>query len=303
MKSSVFVHLNGRASQVTVELSNDSAQAQGMVDATGADSTILMGGSDDYSRHQPSLTVPAPLVHGAVIQLQAHLPNSHLTDVPHYAVAEDLLMSLLHRATDSESGPNLSQTLFDNTLSGVLMLEPHNSCRLACPAGAVESNQPQQQKQVEQVILENPTSSTPQQTVSAVVPWTISVCLLLYIIGLAVYNRCCSKLQSDSQPAQVAVSKAERSYVRSNQDLITPTKDAGCSPFVPVTQAPMQHLPYANGYLASCSSKIGSHRVPRPTTSKAITNMTSNVSGCTKWQRSKNGRLLSLAPDPNEHTS
>ena len=180
MESSVFVHLNGRASQVTVELSNDSAQAQGMVDATGADSTILMGGSDDYSRHQPSLTVPAPLVHGAVIQLQAHLPNSHLTDVPHYAVAEDLLMSLLHRATDSESGPNLSQTLFDNTLSGVLMLEPHNSCRLACPAGAVESNQPQQQKQVEHVILENPTSSTPQQTVSAAASCnlTVSLCKL-----------------------------------------------------------------------------------------------------------------------------
>lgn len=302
IESSVYVHLTGYASQVTVDLTSDALQTQHRPEATTADRESPTRGSDSRLTGDASLTVPAPLMYGAAIQLQTQLPSGHVRDLPCYAVSEELISSLAHSPLLGNHSP--PQTFFDSTLPGMLGLTTND--RLACPAAADrDSLRPQQHQKVEEANVATPPSLWSSGRVLAVaLPWCVSMCLMLCITGMAISDRCRSSTVSNRHAVQAEACQAEPSYVRSNQELITPTKDTGCSPFIRVTQAPMPRVTFGHDYMASCSSKIGSHKAARPATSKAVTNMTSNVSGHTKWQRSKNGRLLSLAlDDPDELTS
>ncbi|KAL0024739.1 hypothetical protein WJX77_012347 [Trebouxia sp. C0004] len=225
-----------------------------------------------------------------------------MTDLPYYAVSEEVLMDALH--SDVAARLPCSQTMYDGTLLGLLGRKLHD--QLSCPAAANPTMHNRQASQQE--VWKDVSVAAPVRTISdeafSLLPWYLCACLLLCMLGLALHNRRCYPVTLDSDPMQSAAPTAEISYVRSNPALITPTKDTGCSPFVPVTHAPGPHLAFGSAYLASCSSKIGSHKAPKPSTSRAVTNMTFNVSGCTKWQRSKNGRLLSQAVvDLDEHTS
>jgi len=301
IRSSVYVHLTGRASYITVNLGEDLSQSQ-LTSYPTADPTRLTGSSDRYSSSLSSLTVPASLMYGAAIQLHTPHPMGRVTDLPYYAVSEEVLMDALH--SDAAARLPCSQTMYDGTLLGLLGRKLHD--QLSCPVAANPTMHDRQASQQE--VWEEVTVVTPVRSISheafGLLPWYLCTCLLLCTLGLALRNRRCYSATLDSNPVQSAAPTAEISYVRSNQELITPTKDTGCSPFVPVTHAPGPHLAFTNAYLTSCSSKIGSHKAPKPSTSRAVTNMTSNVSGCTKWQRSKNGRLLSQAVvDLDEHTS
>lgn len=300
IRSSVYVHLTGHASYVTVNLGEDLSPSQRTSHPT-ADPTRLTGSSDRYSSSMSSLTVPASLMYGAAIQLHTPHPMGRVTDLPYYAVSEEVLMDVLHSGAAARLP--CSQTMYDGTLLGLLGRKLHD--QLSCPAAAnptMHDRQASQQEVWEEVTVTTPVRSRSHAAFS--LPWYLCACLLLCTVGLALHNRRCYPATLDSSSVQSAAPTAEIRYVRSNQALITPTKDTGCSPFVPVTHAPGPHLAYGNAYLASCSSKIGSHKAPKPSSSRAVTNMTSNVSGCTKWQRSKNGRLLSQAlVDLDEHTS
>ena len=297
IRSSVYVHLTGHASYVTVNLGEDLSPSQRTSHPT-ADPTRLTGSSDRYSSSMSSLTVPASLMYGAAIQLYTPHPMGRVADLPYYAVSEEVLMDALHSGAAARLP--CSQTMYDGTLLGLLGRKLHD--QLSCPAAA-NPTMHNRQGAWEEVTVATPVRSISHEAFS-LLPWYLCACLLLCTLGLALHNRRCCPATLDSKPVQSAAPTAEISCVRSNQALITPTKDTGCSPFVPVTHAPGPHLAFGNAYLASCSSKIGSHKAPKPSSSRAVTNMTSNISGCTKWQRSKNGRLLSQAVvDLDEHTS
>ncbi len=301
IRSSAYVHLTGHANYVTVNLGDDLSESQ-LTSHPTADPTRLTGSSDRYSSSLSSLTVPASLMYGAAIQLHTPHPMGRVTDLPYYAVSEEVLMVALQSGAAARLP--CSQTLYDGTLLGLLGRKLHD--QLSCPAAANPTMHDWPASQQE--VWEEGTNATPVRNIFheafSLLPWYLCACLLLCTAGLALHNRRCYSAALDSKCVQSAAPTAEISYVRSNQALTTPTKDTGCSPFVPVTHAPGPHLPFGNAYLASCSSKIGSHKAPKPSSSRAVTNMTSNVSGCTKWQRSKNGRLLSQAVvDLDEHTS
>ena len=301
IRSSVYIHLTGHASYVTVNLGEDLSQSQ-LTSHPTLDPTRLTGSSDRFSSSLSSLTVPASVMYGAAIQLHTPHPMGRVTDLPYYAVSEEVLMDALHSGAAARLP--CSQTMYDSTLLGLLGRNLHD--QLSCPAAAnptIHDRQASKQEVWEEVIVAMPVRSISREAFS-LLPWYLCAFLLLCTVGLALHSRRCYPATLNSEPVQSAAPTAEISYVRSNQALITPTKDTGCSPFVPVTHAPGPHLAYGNAYLASCSSKIGSHKAPKPSSSRAVTNMTSNVSGCTKWQRSKNGRLLSQAlVDLDEHTS
>ncbi|DBA93089.1 TPA: hypothetical protein ACH3X2_003412 [Trebouxia sp. C0005] len=301
LRSSVYVHLTGCASYITVDLGKDFSPSQLTSDAT-SDPTRIPGSSDRYSSSLSSLTVPASLMYGAAIQLHTPHPMGRVTDLPYYAVSEEVLMDALHSGAAARLP--CSQTTYDGTLLGLLGHKLHD--QLSCPVAAhptMHDRQASEQEVWEEVTVAMPVRSISHEAFS-LLPWYLCACLLLCMVGLALHNRRCYPAKLDSEPVQSAAPTAEISYARSNQALVTPTKDTGCSPFVPVTHAPGPHVAFSHTYLASCSSKIGSHRAPKPSASRAVTNMTSNVSGCTKWQRSKNGRLLSQAVvDLDEHTS
>lgn len=263
---------------------------------------------------QPLLTVPSPLLHGSAIQLRA-FSFGQVTDLPYYAVSEELLDNILVGTSSKKMLP--PQTPYGTSLPAKIGNEMADM--LLCPATYGRSNEQYQQdvsfyshRQLPE--RQAPMLNTPlqqQSTPFAWLPWGVSLCLLLCVIALLVNSRQQAVRQSAAQlhkPVAQTATEHEASFVKSNWPVLdpTPTKDTGSSPFVPVThfQAPVPHWPGNTAHLASCSSKIGSYKQKaRPATSKAVTNLTSNVSGATKWQRNKNGRLLSLALDPDEHNS
>lgn len=261
---------------------------------------------------QPLLTVPSPLLHGSAIQLRA-FSSGQMTDLPYYAVSEELLDNILLGTSSKKMLP--PQTPYDSSLPA--KIGPELADMLLCPATHGRRNEQyerdvsmyshRQLPERQAAVLNAPLGQ--QSTPFAWLPWGISLCLLLCIIALLVNSRQQAVGQAAGQRYRpVAQTATEPSFVKSNWPVLdpTPTKDTGSSPFVHVShfQAPVPHWPVNTAHLASCSSKIGSYKQKaRPATSKAVTNMTSNVSGATKWQRNKNGRLLSLALDPDEHNS
>ena len=289
LMSSVYVHLTGHASQIDVDLSALTSQNQG---------PSLLGLSspntaDTSVSRRPTLTVPAPLNFGASIQLQELLSDGRVADMPFYAVSEELALNM------DCIGACPHQSLLESTLV------PMSPYMLTCPAAHMETKQNMAAQQGTAAAEPVNVVSTSDENVirfSAMLPWALSVCLLLSTIGLAANRRQLVSTHCGNPRKQSGAGHPEPSHARSNQELITPTKDTGCSPFIPVTQAGVPQLPFGSDYMGSCSSKIGSHTAARPARSKAFTNTTC-VSGHTKWQRNKNGRLLSLALDPDEHTS
>lgn len=302
--SSMYVQFEGCASHVSVDLSKPNPQTQVTTAKPLAGTASLTLDSDTGLGPQSSLTLPTPLTYGGAIQLQTPHSTGHMTGLPYYAVSEEVLMRALH--SGAVEGLTHCHTLFDGSLLGTLGPKAHD--HLTCPAStylAMDRRQPQPQDSIMEVDVQKPVSSRLHESASALLPWCLCGCLLLCTVALALHHRyCCHTAVSDCSSMPAAVSQAELSCIRSNQELITPTKDTGCSPFVPLSRVPVPQFPFGHAHLASCSSKIGSHKAARPATSRAVTNMTSNVSGCTKWQRSKNGRLLSSdMVDPDEHTS
>ena len=294
LEASVYIHLAGHVTHVTVDLSKATSMQQPSGAGTGSRTAATGRAAPSVvSAEHSILTTPVPLAYGAAIQLQ-QLPMLGTTmAVPYYAVSEEVLMKL------TDKGASMAyasfRTPFDGSLQGALGLLSQDS--FVCPAIAASAKLQDQGK-----IAKAITSPMPhQQDGFAWLPWVLCLCLLLCNAGLMVFRS--GQKSASPHDTQTAIAcNQEASYVDSSQQLITPTKDTGCSPFVPVQLVPAVNLPYGHGHLASCSSKIGSYKAPKPTTSKAVTNMTSNVSGCTKWQRSKNGRLLSHI-DPNEFSS
>lgn len=302
--SSVYVQFEGYASHVRVNLSKPNPQTRGTAAKSLADTASLTPRTHTDFGPQSSLTLPTPLTYEGAIQLQTPHSTGHTTGLPYYAVSEEVLMSMLHSGA-VEGLPHCT-TLFDGSLLGALGPKPHD--HLTCPASthlAMDRRQSQPQDSIMEVNVRKPVSGRLHESAPALLPWCLCGCLLLCTVAQALHRRyCCHTAVSDGSNMPAAVSQAELSCIRSKQELITPTKDTGCSPFVPLSRVPVPQFPFGHAHLASCSSKIGSHKAARPATSRAVTNMTSNVSGCTKWQRSKNGRLLSSdMVDPDEHTS
>ncbi|KAL3150550.1 hypothetical protein ABBQ32_000364 [Trebouxia sp. C0010 RCD-2024] len=310
-QSSTYLHLTGDATRADIRLgwhhhlySKDATLASTAVPSTAQPGMF------------PSLTVPVPLQHGSAIQLRAH-HGQQTTEIPYYAVSEELLLELMPPHSLRKALP--SQTPYDGSLLARIGVQAAD--KMLCPATPGRSNVQHQQhgpRQVPEAPMRQasafPALSGQQKTPSVWLPWGVSLCLGLCIIALLIKIRQVSLTVSRRDAGQQATVAAqtgadhEPSFVKSNWPMLdpTPTKDTGSSPFVPVThfQAPVPHWPQDTAHLASCSSKIGSYRQKaRPATSRAVTNLTSNVSGATKWQRNKNGRLLSLALDPDEHNS
>ena len=258
------------------------------------------------------LAAPSPLLYGSAVQLKA-LFGGDLRDIPYYAVSEEILEDMVPGPGFRHQPP--AQTPYDGSLSAIIGLQ--NTDVLICTTAHSTSQRQHQQddhkqlRKAGQEVPPKPSTIAQHSSTMAWLPWSVSLCLLLSTIALAVggrQNSDAASRQACEQATAAAHTAAEPSFVRSNKPIVeaTPTKDTGCSPFVPVTQAPVPHWPLDCAHLASCSSKIGSYKQKaRPASSKAVTNMTSNVSGATRWQRNKNGRLLSLAIalDPDEHNS
>lgn len=298
-QSSTYFHLTGLATKVDMYLSKHQLPHT---------KQSLSAAIQPESR--PLLTLPSPLLHGSAIQLRAFILGQ-MTELPYYAVSEELLDNIQLGTSSKKMLP--PQTPYDSSLAA--NISPELADMLLCPARYGRRNEQYQQDIFLHSHRQLPERQAPmvnaplrqQSTPFAWLPWGISLCLLLCIIALLVNSRQQAAAQHYRPVAQTAT-EHEPSFVKSNWPVLdpTPTKDTGSSPFVPVShfQAPVPHWPVKTAHLASCSSKIGSYKQKaRPATSKAVTNMTSNVSGATKWQRNKNGRLLSLALDPDEHNS
>ena len=303
-QSSAYFHLTGLATKVDMYLrkhqllyTKHSLTASMLkLPAAHPDSGLL-------------LTVPFPLRHGSAIQLRAFLLGQ-TADLPYYAVSEELLEDIILVASSKQVLP--SQTPYDGSLSAQIAFQPADM--LLCPAAHGKSSGQHQQnghRQLPEASMLSAQLEKQREPPFAWLPWGVSLCLLLCIVALLIHSRQQAAWQAaachDTSPDETAAD-LEPSFVKSNWPVAdpTPTKDTGSSPFVPIThfQAPVPHWSVDAAHLASCSSKIGSYKQKaRPATSKAVTNMTSNVSGATKWQRNKNGRLLSLALDPDEHNS
>ena len=305
-QSSTYFHLSGIATKLDMYLSKHQLlHNQHSLSA----SVLKLAAAQPESR--PLLTVPSPLLHGAAIQLSA-FSSGQMKNLPYYAVSEELLEDLFLSASLQRVLP--SQTPYDGSLPAKIGFQPADM--LLCPASHCRSSgqhQPDGHRQLPETQASMLSAPREQQRGAsfAWLPWGVSLCLLLCIIALLNNFRQQATWQAagqhDKSATQIAADH-EPSCVKSNWPMLnpTPTKDTGSSPFVPVThfQAPVPHWPVDAAHLASCSSKIGSYKQKaRPATSKAVTNMMSNVSGATKWQRNKNGRLLSLALDPDEHNS
>lgn len=305
VQSSAYLHLTGLATKADIEL----GRYQPSLAITAASESSLqlplakLGGN-------ALLSTPAPLQFGSAVQLKAFL-GGDMRETPYYALSEELLENMVFKASSRSHFP--AQTPHDGSLGGMVGLQ--NIDTLMCPAAHSISRHHYQRDDNTQLLtasqedLPKPSAAAQQRTSFPWLPLMISLCLLLSTIGLAVgsrQNSHAASRQACEHATAAAQTAAGPSFVRSNKPILeaTPTKDTGCSPFVPVTQAPVPHWPLDCAHLASCSSKIGSYKQKaRPASSKAVTNMTSNVSGATKWQRNKNGRLLSLALDPDEHNS
>lgn len=311
-QSSTYFHFTGHATKADIHLGRHHSPYS--KDATSAS---IVGLSAAQPGGFPSLTVPVPLQHGSAIQLRAHL-GEQVTEIPYYAVSEELLLQFPPPGSSFRKFLP-SQTPYDGSLLARIGIRAAD--KMLCPATHGRSFVQHQQhapRQVPEAAMRQastlPALSEQQKTPSVWLPWGVSLCLVLCIIALLIKNRQVSVTVCKHDAGQQATVAAqtgavhEPSFVKSNWPVLdpTPTKDTGSSPFVPVThfQAPVPHWPQDPAHLASCSSKIGSYKQKaRPATSRAVTNMTSNVSGATKWQRNKNGRLLSLALDPDEHNS
>ena len=307
-QASTYLQLTGLATKADIQLSKHQSLHSKL--ATPAS---MLKRPAAHPESGLLLTVPSPLLYGSAIQLKAFM-HGRVTDIPYYAVSEELLENILPSADFRKVLP--LQTPYHGSLPANIGLEVADM--LLCPATHSRSNEQHQQDghwQLPAAPLRQasapPALSGEQRTPFAWLPWGVSLCLLLCTIASLLKSRQQAARQAAAQHDTSAAQPAaehEASFVKSNWPGLdpTPTKDTGSSPFVPVThfQAPVPHWPLDNAHLASCSSKIGSYKQKaRPATSKAVTNMTSNVSGATKWQRNKNGRLLSLALDPDEHNS
>ena len=304
-QSSTYLHLSGIAFKLDIYLSKQ--QLLHTNDFLSATSLKLAA---DQPESRPLFTVPSPLLHGAAIQLRKFL-SGQFTDLPYYAVSEELLDSIFLSASFKKVP---SQTPYDASLPAKAGFQTADM--LLCPASHYRSSRQYQQDghrrlpKTQASLLSAPLEQH-REAHFAWFPWGVNLCLLLCIIALLVNKRQQAAWQAAAQHDKSAAQTAadhEPSFVKSNWPVLdpTPTKDTGSSPFVPVShfQAPVPHWPVDTAHLASCSSKIGSYKQKaRPATSRAVTNMTSNVSGATKWQRNKNGRLLSLALNPDEHNS
>ena len=241
------------------------------------------------------LPLSVPLPFGAAVQLSRHKQPATVTH--NYAVSEPFLMELLDTAASSHQAQPF--TPFTDSLACILSLFPHAPTSPAiAPAGDISTSSKLASKQHTEAC------SSHSQAAHTVVPWLLSACLFCSTLALTIKGR--RHVPISSPPQASSLDTEESFHIRGKQPLITPMKDTGCSPFVPVTQSamPPPPVPY---HIASCSSKIGSYRTPRgvkPTASRALSTHT-NTSGCTKWQRDRNGRLASLAvqePD-SEFTS
>ena len=305
-QSLTYLHLSGIATKLDVYLS----EHQPLYTKYSLSASVLKLAAEQ-PESRPLLTVPSPLLHGAAIQLRA-FSSGQMTDLPYYAVSEELLDRISLGASFKQLLP--SQTPYDASLPAKVGFQTADM--LICPASHWRSSRQYQQnghRQLHETQALKLSAPLEQQKEAhfAWLPWSVSLCLLLCIIALLVNSRQQAAWQAAPQHIKSAAQAAadhEASFVKSNWPVLdpTPTKDTGSSPFVPIThfQAPVPHWPVDTAHLASCSSKIGSYKQKaRPATSRAVTNMTSNVSGATKWQRDKNGRLLSLALDPDEHNS
>ena len=301
VQSSKFVHLAGIATRVDVHLGPSQLPS---LRRKGPAPRLQNPAAQASST--PLLTVPSSLLYGSVMQLQT-LRGGVLSDTPYFAVSEELLENVLPDGRFGNHHP--AQTPYDDSLPAALGL--HTAAMLQCPASVHRGN-PQHHRVKHGHLYTaslngcpTPAAAAAQQVAPlAWLPWAFTLCLLICTVTLTITSR--QHRQGCKLDIDAAKTAVEPSSVKSNRPILdcTPTKDTGCSPFVPVMQAPVPHWPLDNAHLASCSSKIGSYKQKaRPTCSKAITNMTSNMSGATKWQRNKNGRLLSLALDPDEHNS
>lgn len=300
-QSSTYMHLTALATQVNIELGR---QQLSWPKTQGSASNLNAVLARAQLASSPLLRTPAALTYGSAIQLQA-LFDDQVQDVPYYAVSEEVFEYMLPSASTRDQ--TFMQTKFDGSLLAVISLQGSNM--LTCPSTHSASSPQHQRHDHGKLPVARLREDATQLATEAQrphlswLPWTVSLCLLATTIAMAISS---TQPHHGRQAFRHVQITAEPSIVKSNRPFMdpTPTKDTGCSPFVPVTQAPVPQWPHDNAYLASCSSKIGSYKQKaRPASSRAVTNMTSNVSGATKWQRNKNGRLLSLELDPDEHNS
>ena len=297
---SEYLELTGHAKALTVDLSDNKVSLQPTVAVAMSQGCSATANKGAAYHLQNCYSTPAPLTSGAAIQLQTLPLHGPAKTTPFYAVSEELVPGMLDVSISHIAGNAAFKTAFDSTLQSRLGLSAID--HLTCPESVASRMplEPQLQSRHRTTNTDKP-DLLEQSVAMAWLPWVLCLGLLLCSISLAMRK---PQGQADlgKMPSKAQMRPQEPSHVDSNQDLITPTKDTGCSPFVPVGLT--QPVPFAYGHLASCSSKIGSYKTPKPATSKGVTNMTSNVSGLTKWQRSKNGRLLSHAmQDPDELTS
>lgn len=309
-QASAYLHFTGLATKANIRLGRH--QRLYPKDVTSA-STANLPAAQPASA--PLLTVPFPLQPGSAIQLMAYV-HEQVTEIPYYAVSEELLEYTPPGGTFRSLPP--AQTPYDGSFLATVGVQAADMTLCSSTHGRsnVQHQQQARRQMLEAAIKQAPTSPAlhgQQPTPFVWLPWGVNLCLLICIITLLVnkkHSLAASKHANGQQSTVAAQTAADHqpSFVKSNWPVLdpTPTKDTGSSPFVPIThfQAPVPHWPRDTVHLASCSSKIGSYKQKaRPATSRAVTNMTSNVSGATKWQRNKNGRLLSLALDPDEHNS
>lgn len=241
------------------------------------------------------LPLAQALPYGAAIQLSSQ--RQAASRGPNYAISGAFLMQLLDTFPSNRQAAAF--TPVTDSLRDILHLGPQAlpTCSAIAPYSFSRTSH----------VTDHGSTlhATQLQSALAVLPWILCMSLFTTAAALAFKNQRLN-LASSSISAQSSQADAEVSFcIRSKLSEMTPTKDTGCSPFVPVTQAAMPP-PMFNGHLPpSCSSKIGSYRVtPRgakPTASRALTTQT-NTSGVTKWQRDKNGRLASLAAQDNDST-
>lgn len=233
------------------------------------------------------LSVSQALPFGAAVQLsKSRHPGMSMHN---YAVSEAFLVELLDISTSKDK--HQAYTPYTDSLPYILSLY---SQTLPTCSPTFHKSTGQSQPTANQPPRLDISQAQPAYTQ---LPWLLCIMLLCSTLALALKHVGNCQTCTSVSPEASSLETENGFCIRSKVPLITPMKDMGCSPFVPVTQAAMPppmgpyHLP------PTCSSKIGSYRTPRgakPTASRAVTNQT-NTSGRTKWQRDRNGRLASLA--------
>lgn len=295
-----FVLLNGHYTWINLgyvtlqQRSHPQMHPSGLLEAQPTEQAKMSTSSQAaYSAVFPlSQTLPP----GAAVQLSGRRQAAQ--GMHNYAVSEAFLMYLLDPTAGDQQA--MAFTPFTDSLPCVLSLYPQ-----AMPMCSAMSHPPSSTNS--HITEQPPTASTAQLYASyATLPWLLCIALLGTTIALVINNRG-SNLELSSISPQASKQDTESGFcIKSKLPEVTPTKDTGCSPFVPVTQAAMPP-PTFHGHLPpSCSSKIGSYRVTprgaRQTASRALTTQT-NTSGRTKWQRDRNGRLASLAAQEDDSTA